>query len=60
MSDLTIDYDKLRGYDPKALHEFEAHIWSALDREAAARREAKHGGDKKKRVRRRPGTGTGR
>ena len=53
MSKIRVNYDRLRQFDTKALHELDVSVMSALDREVRDRREAKGSGKKKKRVPRR-------
>ncbi len=51
MSKTKVDIDRLKAVDTKALHEMDASVMGALDREVRDRREAKRAGEKKKRKR---------
>ncbi len=53
MSKIKVDYDSLKQFDTKALHELDVLVMSALDREVRDRREAKRNPKKRKRAPRR-------
>ena len=53
MSKIKIDFDKLRQFETKTLHEMDVSVMGALDREVRDRREAKRSGKKKRRAPRR-------
>jgi hypothetical protein len=53
MSKIKVDFDTLKQFDTKLLHELDHSVISALDREVRDRREAKRNPKKRKRAPRR-------